>query len=126
MPFKKIEDLDFYEILGIDPGASPEEIAKAHRAASETYAPGALASYGLISDEERKMMLGRIESAYRTLADPELRRAYDESGPRTGSPSPRRAVFRRTTQPLEIQDALPKKGFLARLGRLFRGKSKGG
>jgi DnaJ-class molecular chaperone len=120
MPFKKIEDMDFYEILGLNRDATPGDIAEAHLAAVSAYAPGALASYGLVSEEERTIMLERIEKAFRTLGDPETRTAYDEDASRGRSPSPHRAVFRKSVQPLEIQAVRPPKSFGERIRGLFR------
>jgi DnaJ-class molecular chaperone len=124
MPFKKIEDMDFYEILGLNRDAAPEDIAEACRTASSAYAPGALASYGLVTDEERAFMLDRIERARRTLMDPESRAAYDEDDSRGLSPSPHKAVFRKTIQPLEIQDVRPKKRFGDLLRRFIGGRKR--
>jgi|WetSurMetagenome_2_1015567.scaffolds.fasta_scaffold322899_1 DnaJ-class molecular chaperone len=123
MPFKKIEDMDFYEILDLNRDAAPEDISAAYRRAVSAYEPGALASYGLVSNEERILMLEKIEGAYLTLGDPELRARYDEDASRGRGPAPQRAVFRKTVQLLDIQDIKHKPRFVDRVRRFFRGKS---
>lgn len=74
---KKIEELDYYEILNIDMNASSEEIEKAYVLGIVAYSHNSMASYGLISSEESKMALARLEEAYKTLMDREKRKAYD-------------------------------------------------
>ena len=117
-PFKKIEEMDLYEVLDIGRNAAAEEIADAYRRAVESYRPGALTSYGLLAEDERRSMLERIELAFRTLGDDGRRRAYDEAtfggGVRPG------AAYRRTVEKLEIGDADRKAGFFEKLRRLFR------
>ncbi len=119
-PFKKIEEMDLYEVLDIGRNASAEEIAEAYRRAVESYRPGALTSYGLLAEDERRSMLERIELAFRTLGDDERRRAYDEAA--FGEDEGRRpgAAYRRTMEKLEIGDADRKTGFAEKLRRLFR------
>ena len=123
MPLKKIEDMDFYEILDLNRDAAPEDINRAYQRAVSAYEPGALASYGLVSNEERILMLERIEGAYLTLGDPEQRAGYDEDASRGCGPAPQRAVFRKSVQLLDIQDIKQKPRFADRIRRFFRGKS---
>ena len=124
MAYKKIEDMDLYEILGLCKEARPEEIADAYRAAVSAYRPDALASCGLVTEEERRYMLERIEDAYRTLQDPATRTRYDEEKLPRGLPSPPKALFRKTIIRMEIQDAQPKAGFLSRLRDIFRRQNR--
>jgi len=124
MPYKKIEDMNLYEVLGLDKDARPEEVADAYRAAMSAYRPGALASYGLVTEEERRFMLERIEDAYRTLNDPAARTRYDEEKLPNGLPSPPKALFRKTVIRVEIQDADTGTGFLSRLRDIFRRKRR--
>ena len=119
-PFRRIEEMDLYEVLDVGREASEEEIVEAYRKAMDAYRPGSLTSYGLIGDEERRTLLERLDLAYRTLSDEEARRAYDEATfGGTEAPGPR-AAFRRTVERLEIGDADRRPGFLGRLRRLFR------
>jgi DnaJ-class molecular chaperone len=119
MAFKKIEDMDYYEILGLSRDASAGEVASAYRTAVSTYAPDALASYGLVSDKERALILDRIDKAYHVLLNPEARNQYDEETLGCTGLSPR-AQFRRTVQPLEIQDVGERRrGVFSRIKKLF-------
>ncbi|MCP9841370.1 DnaJ domain-containing protein [Synechococcus sp. J7-Johnson] len=65
---------DYYETLGIERGASEEEIKKAYRRLARQYHPDISKEAGA---EER---FKQISEAYQTLFDPEKRQAYDELG----------------------------------------------
>ncbi len=82
---KKIEEMDFYELLNLRLDATEQEILKAYDLAVATYHPDALASYGVLSAEERGEMLDRIEKAFQTLGDAAartgLRRAHPAQPP---------------------------------------------
>ncbi len=119
-PFKKIDDMDLYEVLDIGRDASAGEVAEAYRKAVESYRPGALTSYGLLAEDECRSMLEKIELAFRTLGDDELRRAYNKKTFGAGTPDRPGAACRQTVEKLEIGDADQKTGFLDRLRRLFR------
>lgn len=58
----------WYEILGVEPSASPTEIKKAWQAATDAYAPGTGAA-----------QLRLFNNAAEVLLDPERRAAYDAS-----------------------------------------------
>jgi len=102
---KKIEEMDFYELLNLQLDASPREIENAYLLAIATYHRDGLASYGVLGDAERGDILDRIEEAFQTLHDPLRKREYDALV-LPGRPEYRgRAHFRRTTSRLEIEDA---------------------
>ena len=102
---KKIEEMDFYELLNLQLDASPREIENAYLLAIATYHRDGLASYGVLGDAERVDILDRIEEAFQTLHDPLRKREYDAIV-LPGRPEYRgRAHFRRTTSRLEIEDA---------------------
>jgi len=122
MPYKKIEDMDLYEILDLNKDAQPEEVIDAYMAAISAYRPGAMASHGLVTEDERHFMLERIENAYRTLKDPEARTQYDQEKLPDGLPSPPKALFRKTVSRVEIEDAGPRAGFFPRFRNIFRRK----
>jgi DnaJ-class molecular chaperone len=101
---KNIEDLDFYDLLSLSPDATQEEIEGAYLLALATYHEDALASHGLLSAEERRVMLDRIEKAFETLGNPEARRAYNAAIRPDRPEFQQRAYFRKSTERLEIED----------------------
>jgi curved DNA-binding protein CbpA len=69
---------DLYDLLGLEPGASREQVERAYRFSLEMYGEDALAMYSLLEPAELESMRSRVREAYRVLSDPERRRAYDE------------------------------------------------
>ena len=74
---KKIEDWNYYELLSVERTASQDEIWEGYQAALATYRGESLALYGLVSETERDAILGRIQEAFQTLRDPDMRQEYD-------------------------------------------------
>jgi flagellar biosynthesis protein FlhG len=70
---------DLYDVLGLEPGASREQVERAYRFSLEMYGEDALATYSLLEPAELEKMRTRIREAYQVLVDPEQRRSYDES-----------------------------------------------
>ncbi len=105
---KKIEDLNFYELLEVNPMASAQEIHRAYERVRRIYEPNSIALYSLFSPEETASIQQRIEEAYRTLVYEDNRRRYDATLrerneiPEPPAPSPLRAY-----QPLPVQQAVP-------------------
>jgi len=56
-----------WEVLGLAPGASPEEVRAAYAQRKSLYDPDALATYSLHDDAEREAFLERLDDAYRTI-----------------------------------------------------------
>jgi hypothetical protein len=79
IPFTEGGPDDHYGVLGLPHRASREQIERAYRFCREIYGPGSLATYSLLEPHEVEATRGRIDLAYQVLADPALRRAYDES-----------------------------------------------
>jgi curved DNA-binding protein CbpA len=116
---KKIEDWNYYEILSVERTASPDEIWEGYQAALATYQDGSLALYGLVSEDERELVLARVKEAFQTLRDPDLRREYDLSLLRHAPYVPPKAAFRKSVGRLEIEEAPPRPTIWARIKRLF-------
>jgi len=74
---KKIEDMNYYELLEVSPRATSQEIHKAYERIRKIYDPNSIALYSLFSPEETERIRQRIEEAYRTLIYEENRREYD-------------------------------------------------
>ncbi len=102
---KKIEEMDFYEILNLRLDSTQVEVENAYLLAMATYREQAMASYGVLTAQERKLILDRIEDAFRTLADPRKRKTYDKKIAASRPESGKRAYFRKSTEKLEIEDA---------------------
>ncbi|MDA8099979.1 MAG: helix-turn-helix domain-containing protein [Nitrospiraceae bacterium] len=76
---KKIEDLNYYELLEVSPRATSQEIHKAYERIRKIYDPNSIALYSLFSPDETEKIRQRVEEAYRTLIYEENRRMYDLS-----------------------------------------------
>jgi molecular chaperone DnaJ len=67
--------VEFYILLGLEPGASPGEIKRAYRRLARKYHPDINPG-----DRAAEALFRRIAEAYETLSDPERRRMYDVHG----------------------------------------------
>jgi curved DNA-binding protein CbpA len=74
---KKIENLDFYDLLEVSPSATTQDIHKAYERLRKIYDPNSIALYSLFTPEETAAMQLRLEEAYRTLIFEDKRREYD-------------------------------------------------
>jgi hypothetical protein len=80
-----------YERLGVGPGATPQELRQAFRAISKSVHPDTAG----LPPQQAEEAFRQLQQAYRVLADPESRAAYDrrlgqaEAAPIT-VPAPRR------------------------------------
>jgi molecular chaperone DnaJ len=72
-----METKDLYKILGIDKGASQDDIRRAYRKLARKYHPDANRE-----DPKAEERFKEVQHAYDVLSDPAKRREYDE-GPRT-------------------------------------------
>jgi flagellar biosynthesis protein FlhG len=78
---------DHYEVLGIEPSATGDEVEEAYRRCVVLYGEGSLATYSLLEAEEVEAVRARVREAYEVLRDPERRRDYD-AVPRRPEPAP--------------------------------------
>jgi len=76
---KKIDDMNYYELLEVSYRATPQEIHKAYERVRKIYDPNSIALYSLFSPEETERIRQRVEDAYRTLIYDENRRDYDRT-----------------------------------------------
>lgn len=116
---KKIEDWNYYELLSVERTASQDEIWEGYQAALATYKDGSMALYGLVSEAERELVLGRVQEAFQTLRDPDRRREYDLALLRHAPYFPPKAGFRKSIDRIEIDEAPPRRSLWARIKRLF-------
>ena len=75
---KKLEDLNFYELLELAFDASPFEVHQAYKEMTQLYHDDSLASYSFFSREEREKILAKLDEAYSTLMDETRRSRYDQ------------------------------------------------
>lgn len=68
---------DFYQLLEIHPTASVQEIKSAYLKIKSAYRKDNLALYGMMDSSDCDDILDRIEEAYLTLSNADLRREYD-------------------------------------------------
>jgi DnaJ-class molecular chaperone len=75
---KDFEQMTYYEMLDIKPGATSLEIRSAYNAALQMYQPDSLVSYSFFSKEERNRILNLLEKAYQTLINESRRAKYND------------------------------------------------
>jgi curved DNA-binding protein CbpA len=97
---KKIEDMNYYELLEVNPRATTQEIHKAYERVRRIYDPNSIALYSLFSSDETEKIRQRIEAAYRTLIYEENRREYDLSLRGADTPAPAQQTYRPVPSPL--------------------------
>ena len=125
MPIKKVEELDYYEILNLDKNATSKDIEKAYHLGKATYGRDSMAHYSLLSDRERWYILRKIEEAYQNLNDPDKRKVYNLKMRLKNPDKESRTKYRKSTQKLEIEDAEEKKSLWQKIKfLLFSPKKK--
>jgi len=74
---KPASSLNYYQLLGISPDASLEEVARGYERMKRFYQEDNFAIYSLLSSAEISKISELIGRAYRILSDPEERVKYD-------------------------------------------------
>jgi flagellar biosynthesis protein FlhG len=68
-----------YDVLLTHRGATDDELRRAYKRQRQLFQPGSLPLTSLVTEEELRAELARIDEAHDTLLDPLRRRAYDVS-----------------------------------------------
>lgn len=86
--FEKLEDLDFYQLLGIGSEANAAAIKASYLQSAKRYHPDALAKAGLDGQTRQRAnhVFAEISKAYSVLSNPRQRAEYDESQRSTEGP----------------------------------------
>ncbi|HET7319885.1 MAG TPA: helix-turn-helix domain-containing protein [Nitrospirota bacterium] len=105
---KKIENLDYYDLLEVSPSATIQEIHKAYERLKKIYDPNSIALYSLFTPEETAALQIKLEEAYRTLILEDKRRQYDAALKNLGDVSePAAPDSPQTPAPHPEQSSLP-------------------
>ena len=86
--FEKLEDLDHYQLLGINAEANVAAIKASYLQAAKRYHPDALAKAGLDGQTRQRAnnVFAEISKAYSVLSNPRQRAEYDEAKRSTEGP----------------------------------------
>ncbi len=106
---------DYYEILGINPGAEEKEIRGAYRKLAKQYHPDA--GEGSSAEAFRS-----VQEAYDILSDPERRREYDKRlySDSQASPDSHIPRYSHPAAHLDIRDVINSRNKSARPGEMRR------
>jgi len=75
---KRITEQNYYELLNISPQASTQEVRWAYDQAMNIFSADSIATYSLLSEKERELILSRVVEAYKTLTNGSLRAEYNQ------------------------------------------------
>ena len=95
---------NYYDILGLKPGASDDDIEAAYTDLSAMFAPAGIPAARL--DYARKQR-ARLAAAYAVLADPERRAAYDSERGSSAVATPPPPLLETATGPIAEQPSAP-------------------
>jgi curved DNA-binding protein CbpA len=74
-----MSDDTHYDVLGVSPRATQEQIDKAYQFLRQMYDDVSLATYSLLDPEEARAARARVNQAYEALKEPVRRQDYDAS-----------------------------------------------
>jgi curved DNA-binding protein CbpA len=74
---KPFQQQTYYELLEVDPAASPSEILAAYQRAVELYSPDSVAIYALEDPGQAGELRDRLRQAVQILTDDDMRGEYD-------------------------------------------------
>jgi len=74
-----LDELDYYQLLHLEPGATASEVRAAYHATSRSFHPDANRDLGAEERAAVERIAKRVTEAYAVLRDPRRRRAYDEA-----------------------------------------------
>ena len=125
---KKFKDLNYYELFGISYNASSFEIRQAYKHMLAIYEENSLATYSLFTEDERKLILSKIEDAFMTLIDDKKRKVYDNNLVNTGEAPEKILTDREKKKAIPIYQtskARANSNSLARIKKKIREKEAG-
>jgi len=73
-----IDDLDYYQLLHLEPGANVGQVKKAYYATSRVFHPDANRHLAPDLQESLRQIAKRVTEAYSILRDPRRRKSYDD------------------------------------------------
>lgn len=90
---KRLTEQNYYDLLGVSPKASFEEVQSAYDEAVSIYSNDSIPTYSLFTQEEREQILARLVDAYKILTNSQLRKEYNQILVEKGELSPQKIGF---------------------------------
>jgi DnaJ-class molecular chaperone len=90
---KPLTEQNYYDLLGVSPQASFEEVQSAYDEAVSTYSNDSIPTYSLFTQEEREQILARLVDAYKILTNSQLRKEYNQVLMEKGELAPQEIRF---------------------------------
>ena len=73
-----VEDLDYYQLLEVEPRATAVEVRTAYHAIARRFHPDRLRQHGSEAVQTAERVAKRVSEAYAVLRDPRRRKLYDQ------------------------------------------------